>query len=97
MWVDEFVKKTIESNTIEDSAKILNKSEIQIYSVINRYKLNYQKKCALSKKSKEILAEIEKGELSQSEISRKYKVSRQYVSKLKQKWVEKQKVQHILL
>lgn len=98
MWVNQFVKDTIEANTIENSAKILNKTEKQIYSVITRYNLNYlPSEWRISEKTKIILRDIEKGDLSQSEVARKYQVSRQYVSKLKQKWVEKQKVQHILL
>ena len=92
MWVNQFVKDTIEGNTIENSAKILNKTEKQIHSVITRYNLTYIPSWRISEKAKQILADIEKGDLSQSDIARKYQVSRQYVSKLRQKWVEKQKV-----
>lgn len=99
MWVNQFVKETIEANTIENSAKILNKTEKQIHCVITRYNLTYKpsEKWRISEKAKKILSDIDKGDLSQSAIARKYQVSRQYVSKLKQKWVEKQKAQHILL
>ena len=73
-----------EGKTAEDIAAILNMKRSRVMMILRSYKVkpgkvSHQLHCEMAKK---IIAELEKGTM-QSEIAKKFNVSRQYVSQIK--------------
>ena len=75
-----------EGKTAEDIAAMLNMKRSRVMMILRSYKVkpgkvSHQLHCEMAKK---IIAELEKGTM-QSEIAKKFNVSRQYVSQIKYK------------
>ena len=73
-----------EGKTAEDIAAMLNMKRSRVMMILRSYKVkpgkvSHQLHCEMAKK---IIAELEKGTM-QSEIAKKFNVSRQYVSQIK--------------
>ena len=75
-----------EGKTAEDIAAMLNMKRSRVMMILRSYKVkpgkvSHQLHCEMAKN---IIAELEKGTM-QSEIAKKFNVSRQYVSQIKYK------------